>query len=270
VQCTLDPFDGGLEAEVDAACAHLAHQRLADIVVEATEDEARAVELRRRHAEAGEEPRELAGDVAAAEHDSPPWLRGHAEQRIAHQAMFRPRKLGQHRLPSRGDDDVARGDALLPHRDGVGVDQRRLGIDDAHARAVEQAAVDAGEALHLRRDGLLQRAPVMAAHVHVPAEAARILGPGAVLGGLDHQLLRHAADIDAGAAPETPFRDRNLRAVPGRDAPAAHPRRAAADDEEINVHPLPPIQRPKPVRDVAAVRRMASGFENRSGAALWP
>ena len=67
--------------------------------------------------------------------------------------------------------------------------------------------------------------------VDVPAEAGGVLGADAVFGGLDHEFLRHAADIDAGAAPETFLRDADPRAMPGGDARAAHAGGTAADHE---------------------------------------
>jgi hypothetical protein len=53
--------------------------------------------------------------------------------------------------------------------------------------------------------------------------------------GVGKQLLRDAADVDAGAAEAARLGDRDLCSVPGRDAARADPARAAAYREEIVV-----------------------------------
>ena len=57
------------DAEVDALLAHLGGDEVAHVVVEAAQDLLAAVELRDLRAEAVEDRRELAGDVAAADDD---------------------------------------------------------------------------------------------------------------------------------------------------------------------------------------------------------
>ena len=69
-----------------------------------------------------------------------------------------------------------------------------------------------------------------------PAEAGRVLRPGAVFAGLHQQLLRHAADIDAGAAPEPFLGDADACAVPRGDAGTAHAGGTTADHEQVIIH----------------------------------
>jgi hypothetical protein len=81
-----------------------------------------------------------------------------------------------------------------------------------------------------------QHRPIMLALDHGgPAKGRGVLRPHAVFGGLDHDFLRHAADIDAGAAPEALLGHAHPGAMAGRNAGQPHPARAAADDEEIEL-----------------------------------
>ena len=128
------------------------------------------------------------------------------------------------------------GDALAADIQRVRIDEHRAGVEDRGAGAVQQLAVDALQAGDLAVLGGDQLAPVMRPLVDGPAEAGGVVRPAAVFAGLHQQLLRHAADIDAGAAPEAFLGDADAGAVAGGDARAAHPGRAAADDEQIEVH----------------------------------
>src|SRR6185437_3457672 len=81
-----------------------------------------------------------------------------------------------------------------------------------------------------------QFAPVVRSLADRPAEPGRIVRPGAIFPGLDEQLFRHTADIDAGAAPETLLGDTDPGAMTGRDAGAAHAGGSAAYHEKIEIH----------------------------------
>ena len=58
------------------------------------------------------------------------------------------------------------------------------------------------------------------------------------MSGVVHDLLRHAADVDAGAAERALLADGDLRAVGGRAARARDAAAAGADDEVVEVPAL--------------------------------
>src|SRR5271166_1996427 len=135
-----------------------------------------------------------------------------------------------------GDDDAFGGDTLATDVERVRIDEAGARLEDLRAGVIEQPLVDAVEPadlLVLRGNKL---GPVVRPFPNLPAEAGGVLGPGAVFAGLHQQLLRHATDVDAGAAPEAFLGHTDARAVAGRDARAAHPGRAAADDEQVEIH----------------------------------
>lgn len=75
--------------------------------------------------------------------------------------------------------------------------------------------------------------PIMRASLHLPTISARIRRHVAILGGIDHQLFRHAAKIDAGAAPMAALRDTDLRPVLRGDTGAANATGTGADHEQV-------------------------------------
>src|SRR6185312_1621664 len=88
----------------------------------------------------------------------------------------------------------------------------------------------------------------MRAFANLPPEPRRVLRPSPILAGLHQELFRHAADIDAGAAPEAPLGDPDPRAMSGGNAGASNARRSAADHEQVEIVtpfraqvPIPPI-----------------------------
>ena len=119
------------------------------------------------------------------------------------------------------DLDLVRADELGP------------AADHGRSGALEQLAVDAVEAADLRRAPRLQGRPVEARGADAPAEAARLGEALGVVRGEAVQLLRNAAEIDAGAAERRVLGDRDSRAALGGQAAGANPGAAGADDEEI-------------------------------------
>src|SRR5437763_1030808 len=119
-----------------------------------------------------------------------------------------------------GNDDAFRGHPRAADIERVRIDERGVRLEDAGAGAVEQAAIDAVKPADLPVLRSDQLRPIMRSLPDLPAEARGIVCPGAVFAGLHQQLLRHAADIDAGAAPEAFLGDPNARPVSRRDARA--------------------------------------------------
>ena len=122
-----------------------------------------------------------------------------------------------------GDDDALGGDGAAADVEGVGAGEGGAGLVLGDAGGFEHADVDAVEAedfLVLLGD---EGGPVVAEAAGfvgggVPAEAGGVHGVPGVFAGLHHDLLRHAADVDAGAAPVRGLGDADAGAVPGGDA----------------------------------------------------
>jgi hypothetical protein len=110
---------------------------------------------------------------------------------------------------------------------------------DLDARDLQHALVDAVQARDLAVLVGKQRRPIEAGFCLICPE-----GPAIGLGDLEvlaemrrvgEELLRDAADVDAGAAEAVGFGDRDLGAVGGADTACPDAARAAADGEKIVV-----------------------------------
>ena len=211
-------------------------QALAQVLVEAAQRQRLAVDQVHLGAECLEDAGELDRDVARAD-DRDALRHARQEERVVgDDAELGAGDGDTLRMAAGGDDDAFGGDALAADVKRVRVEEHRAGIEDRRAGVVEQLAVDGVEAADLLVLGGDQLAPVMRALLDGPAEAGGVVRPGAVLAGLHQQLLRHAADIDAGAAPEAFLGDADAGAMAGGDTGAAHSGRAAADDEQVEIH----------------------------------
>ena len=130
------------------------------------------------------------------------------------------------------DDDPLGTVANAADLDLVGADDARPPADQLDAGARQELAVDGIEAADLGAPVRLQRLPVEARGADAPAEAVRFLEAFGVVGGEAVQLLRDAADVDAGAAERRIFRDRDLDAALRGQTRGPHPAAAGTDDEE--------------------------------------
>src|SRR5271166_3343890 len=119
-----------------------------------------------------------------------------------------------------GDDDAFGGDMLAANVERVRIDEAGARLEDLRPGVIEQPLVDAVEPADLAVLRGNQPGPVVRPFLDLPAKTGGVLGPGAVLAGLHQQFLRHAADVDAGAAPEALLGDTDARAVPRGDARA--------------------------------------------------
>ena len=139
------------------------------------------------------------------------------------------------------NDDPFRGDPLAGDLHGMRIDQHSLRVEYRRAGASQKLAVDAFEASDFAVFGGDQLAPVVRTFVNRPAEARRVIGPTAVFASLHQQFFRHAADIDASAAPKSLFGDADTSAMSRGYTRAADPGRTAADDKQIEVHAGDPL-----------------------------
>ncbi len=192
-------------------------------------------------AETGEDSGKLHRDIAGADDRHPLRHARQIERIVRDDAELRARDRQPHRMPAGADDDALGGHPLAADIERVRIDEGRARLEDLRAGVVEQPLVDAVEPADLpvlRGD---QLGPVVRTLLDLPAEAGGVVGPGAVFAGLHQQLLRHAPDIDAGAAPEALLGHADARAVAGGDARAAHAGRAATDHEQVKIHAVSPL-----------------------------
>ena len=80
-----------------------------------------------------------------------------------------------------------------------------------------------------------QRRPIDASLPNRPAKRGRVLEILAEMGSIHEQFFRNTADVDTGAAQISLFRHRDFGAIAGRHAASAHPTRAGADGEEVEI-----------------------------------
>ena len=99
----------------------------------------------------------------------------------------------------------------------------------------QDALVDAVQARDLAVLVRQQPAPVEDRLGDAPAEIGGVLQFVAEVRRVGEELLRDAADVDAGAAEAARLRDRDARAERGRNAAGANAARAAAYREEIEI-----------------------------------
>src|SRR5271165_1329161 len=186
--------------------------------------------------ERAEDTGELDGDVAGADDRHPPRHRLQVERVVRNDAQFRARYVRTLRMATGGDDNRFGGDPRADDFDGVRIDEHRPGVEHRRTRAGQQSAVDALQPGDLPVLGGDQLAPVMRPLPDSPAEAGGVIRPAAILASLHQQLLRHAADIDAGATPVTLLGDAHAGAVAGGNPRAPHAGRTATDDEQVEIH----------------------------------
>jgi len=132
-----------------------------------------------------------------------------------------------------GDEDMACGDGLAIDGNGVRIGELRAAADDRDSRFRQDVFVDAVEARDLPVLVGEQRRPVEAWLTDDPAVGRGDLEVFPPMRGVGEELLRNAADVDAGAAETVGFSDRDLRPVRRRDPAGANAAGAASDDEEV-------------------------------------
>jgi hypothetical protein len=253
----LDAFDRGVEPDLDALLAHLVTQEMPQIVVEAAQEVRAPVELRDLRAQALHDAGELDRDITAADHDDAFRELLQIEHVVGDRSMFTAPDVGHEGLAAGGNQDMVRGDGLAPDLHRVRPHHGGAGLVDRHPGIAQDPLVDAVQALDLGALVGDQRFPVEAVLAHRPAEAGGVREFLGEMRGIDEQLLRHAADIDAGAAEEPVLRDADARAQLCRDTRRPHPGRAGANDEEVVV-----------VVSHQSLPRVLSGRSHRTGHAL--
>ena len=157
--------------------------------------------------------------------------------------------------------DLVGGDRLAGDLDRVAVHQPAAPHVQLHAGALEQADVDAVQAIDLLGDVVAQRRPGVRRFGQGPAKGRGVLELVRELGAVDQELLRHAAADHAGAADAEILADADARAVAGGDARGAHAARAGANHEQVVVISHGGTLRTKPQhRPISVVGRTISAL----------
>ena len=233
----------GVEAEVDPALAHLLAEHFAQVVVEAAQRQVAPVELGHVRAKALHDAGELAGDVTAAHDHDALGQRGQVEHLVRADGELDAGDIGHGGPAAGGDHDGLGAVRLVADGDGLGVEQAAGAADMRGSGVVQQSLVDALQAVELGRFGSHHRRPVEGGLAHGPAVARGVFEVVAEVRGVDQELLRDAAAVDAGAAEPVVLDHRGLGAIARRTAGAGHTARAATDHKEIEVrHPFAPIR----------------------------
>src|SRR5260370_11429564 len=144
-----DFLDQRVEMKLDCALAHLAGERLAQIVVEAPQEKRSAMNQRDLGPEPVKNSGELDADVAATDDN-----RARREALEEKRLVRANRELGpgnfRYRRPSAGrDQDVSGGEALISNCDGMRLDDYGTAIDYPHPGVREQLSVNTVEPLDL-------------------------------------------------------------------------------------------------------------------------
>ena len=215
-------------------------QMRADVLVETAEQVIAAINQVHIDAHAVENTGELDRDIAAADDDHRLRQLGQMKGLFRGDGVFDARHIvGQRRAAASGDQHLGCGD-----RFGFffTLDLKRMGIEEPRG-AMEQVCAGLGEVVGVdpRQAGDLlvlahqEGRPVEARAVDRPAEAAGELEVAAEGGGVDHQLLGHAAAHHAGAADPVFLGHRDLGPAHGRQPGRPHPAGPRADDEQVVV-----------------------------------
>ena len=248
VRLPLHPVHRATGENGDAGLLHLAANVRAHVLIETAQHIVAAIDQRHVGAETGEDAGEFQRDVAAALNDDAPGLLFQMEHLVGGDHMLdagdRRSMIG--RAAGR-DQNTIRANGLAggePQR--VRVLEHRTRLDDARARLLDIGGVDVlkpGDLLVLVGNEVR---PVKRRGRNGPAETGRVLDLLMDMRGIDEQLLGHAAANDAGAAEAVFLGDGDAGSVTGRDPRGAHPARAAADHEQIDIrvsHSLAPALR---------------------------
>ena len=117
----------------------------------------------------------------------------------------------------------------------MSIQKRRAGIEGSHTCIAQQAAINARKPRHFGVSCRRQLRPIMPVIFKRPPKSRRIFRPGAIFGGIHHDLFRHAADIHTGAAPEAFFRNTHPRPMAGGNTRGAHPTRTTTNHKKIKI-----------------------------------
>src|SRR3546814_19849 len=201
--------------------------------VVATQEVRPAIDLRHLRSQPVEDAGEPDGDVTAADDDDA--LRQFVEEeRLVRRDDVLPAGDVRQPRPAAGrDEDIFRRDDPAADPDGVRILDGGAVLDHRAAGIGQKSVVDLVEAADLPVLVRDQLRPVEAALADRPAVALGVAEVLAVMRGVGQELLRDAADIDAGAAEIALLGDRDPGPVVRREPARPHPAEAPADGNAV-------------------------------------
>lgn len=136
--------------------------------------------------------------------------------------MFLAGNVRHLRPATGGDENVLGAEALAVHLDAVRIEQTGVTFEQGHPAVHQQVAVDPVEPLDLAVLVADQGRPVELRLAGAPAIGPGLLEVLAEMRAIDQQLLRHAADVDAGATQVATLRHRDTGTEAGGEAGGAY------------------------------------------------
>ena len=203
--------------------------------IETAQEHLAAIEQRGLCAQTLEDRGELDGNVAAADHQYAARQLLQVERLVGADRQLLAGYVRQLRPAPGGNQDVPGTVGLAVHFDLVRAEDARMAFQQADAAVDQQIAVDAVEALDFTVLVGDQRGPVEIRLTQVPAETGGLLEVLGEVGAIDQQLLRHAADIDAGAAQVAALGHRHAGTETGGEACRTNAAGAGTDHEQVEV-----------------------------------
>src|SRR5690606_30721058 len=204
-------------------------------LIEAAQEQITAIQQAGLATQAMENRGELHGDIAAADYQHAAWLLRKMEHLVGVGGMFDTRDVRALRPAAHGNQDVLGAVAYAGHVDMVGIDQPCVPFEQLHATVHQQVAVDAIETLDFTILVADQRRPVETRLLDLPAETRRQAEVFVQVRAVHHELFRHTANIDTGAAQVAAFGYRHARAKTGSKARCAHAAGTGTDDKQVKI-----------------------------------
>ena len=200
-------------------------------LIKAAQKQVAAIGERGFRAQSRKDPRELHGDVAAADDQHTIRERWQIKRFVGRDGEFAAWKVWHHRPATSGDQDVTCRDALATDVDGVFALQHGAVLEQIHASILQQPAINAVQALDFTGLVVAKRWPVEIRRPRLPTVAVGVGELFAELRTVDEQLLRHAADVDAGS-PQIAFLRASYAGAKRRGhSGSANAARSRTDDE---------------------------------------
>ena len=237
-RCLRDPRHVGAQPQIDAGLAQLCGQEVAYIGVESAQYLFTPVQLRHARAQAIEDGRKLAGDVATAHHQQAFGKRVQVKHAVGRHNMLAPLKRWHSRRATRRNQNVFRRECLAVHFDRVRIQQPRPAFDNFDTRAVKQLYINAIEPRNLCRTIGLQNRPFKLWCLACPSKPMRLFKRLGIVRCIAVKLFRNTADVDAGATHVGYLGKSDLCATLGCHATSTYAAAATTDDEEVKIKSL--------------------------------
>ncbi len=181
-------------------------------------------------------PGKLHGNVACTEYRDLLRLLGQLEESIGCDAKLGTGNVGHDGLTTRGDDNTLCRVAIVTDGYRMRIHQPCCSLHDRYAIASEVVVVGGIDAADIGFSIGDERAPIKAAHVDVIAIALGVAQRVRHGGAVPHDLLGHAAPIDAGTTQQRiPFNQQARGAMQGSTVAGGNTTAATADAYQVVV-----------------------------------